>query len=50
MIGASFIENQVGVTVILNGERDHAVLTDYFTAEIKVEHMDNIWFQQNGIN
>lgn len=39
-----FVENDVEVTITVNGERSGAILTDKFFSEIEHEEMDNILF------
>ena len=48
IIGPFIFENEQGAAVTVSGERYRAMFDEFLFPKIKVDDMDDIWFQQDG--
>ena len=46
--GPFFFKNEQGAAVTANGERYCAMFNEFLFQKIEEDHMDDIWFQQDG--
>lgn len=46
LFGSEFIKNNERAAIAVNGVRYRPMLADWVFAEIKTDHMDNIWYEQ----